>query len=88
MRGSTDLSGVECEYYEELLSAYLDGETGTGEARELDVHLDACLPCRNWLDQAARVTRLARIARAEPWPDVVDPVLLRFPAGWVPRGDG
>lgn len=88
MSRSTDLVCVECEYYAELLSAYLDGETDAGEARDLNAHLDGCVSCRNWLDVAARVTRLARLRPAEPWPDVTDAVLGRFPDGIVPIGYG
>jgi len=76
--GSTDLTHVECEDYQELLSAYLDGEADPGSVRQLDMHLDQCLGCRNWLDRAARVTRLARLTMAEPWPDISAAVVRRL----------
>ena len=78
MTGSTDLTHVECEDYQELLSAYLDGEADPGAVRQLDMHLDECLACRNWLDRAARVTRLARLNLAEPWPDISEAVVKRL----------
>ena len=59
-----------CDQYREALSADLDGEpTGVG-AVELQGHLDGCAGCRSWYAEAARVTRLARLAPAEPIPDL------------------
>lgn len=69
---------MDCEDYQALLSAYLDGETGPGEASQLDVHLDQCVQCRNWLNQAAKGTALARLNRTEPWPDISAAVMARL----------
>ena len=32
----------ECQHYEELISAYLDGELSAHEAEELTAHLASC----------------------------------------------
>jgi predicted anti-sigma-YlaC factor YlaD len=52
---------VGCERYREALSARLDGEDLPLEATELDAHLAGCAACRQWADDAAAVTRLARV---------------------------
>jgi predicted anti-sigma-YlaC factor YlaD len=70
--------GVGCDQYREALSADLDreptGRPGVGAA-ELQGHLDGCAGCRAWYAAAARVTRLARLAPAEPVPDLAPAVL-------------
>jgi len=40
----------ECQHYEELISAYLDGELSAHEAEELTVHLASCPKCAALLD--------------------------------------
>lgn len=45
----------------------------------VDAHLASCESCRQWLDDAARVTRLARMTVATPAPDVSQAVLARAP---------
>jgi len=52
---------VGCERYREALSARLDGEDLPLESTELDAHLAGCAACRQWADDAAAVTRLARV---------------------------
>ena len=42
---------------------------------ELQGHLDGCAGCRAWYAAASRVTRLARLAPAEPMPDLAPAVL-------------
>jgi len=56
-----DYHRVGCERYREALSARLDGEDLPLEAAELDAHLAGCGGCRQWADEAAAVTRLARV---------------------------
>ena len=55
-----------CDQIREILSAQLDNEDLPGEAAIADGHLTACPPCRRWLDDAATVTRLARISVPQP----------------------
>jgi len=66
--------GMDCDQVREVLSARLDGESAARAdgasavivAAAADAHLDGCDACRGWHDEAARVTRLARIALARP----------------------
>jgi predicted anti-sigma-YlaC factor YlaD len=46
------------------------GEERAGESAATDTHLRGCPACRQWLDDAAAVTRLARTSLVtEPSPD-------------------
>jgi predicted anti-sigma-YlaC factor YlaD len=70
---------VGCDQYREALSADLDGEpTGVSE-EDLSGHLSGCPGCREWFGQAARVTRLVRLAPATPVPDLAPAVLAALP---------
>jgi predicted anti-sigma-YlaC factor YlaD len=70
---------VGCDQYREALSAELDGEpTGVSE-EDLSGHLSGCPGCRDWFGQAARVTRLVRLAPATPIPDLAPAVLAALP---------
>jgi predicted anti-sigma-YlaC factor YlaD len=48
-------------------------------ARALDQHLVACAACAAWSEDAARVTRRARLAPAPPVPDLTAAVLAALP---------
>jgi predicted anti-sigma-YlaC factor YlaD len=52
---------VGCEDYREALSARLDGEDDPAERGSADAHLRRCAACRRWYEDAAAVTRFARI---------------------------
>ncbi|PSK67991.1 hypothetical protein B0E53_00066 [Micromonospora sp. MH33] len=69
-----------CEQWREVLSAQLDGEATAAEQAGADAHLDECAGCRAWLDQAAAVTRRARLTVTAPGPDLADAVLAALPA--------
>jgi predicted anti-sigma-YlaC factor YlaD len=69
-----------CEQWREVLSAQLDGEVSAAEQAAADAHLDGCAGCRGWLDQAAAVTRRARLSVLTPGRDLVDEVLTAVPA--------
>jgi hypothetical protein len=49
--------------WNDRLSEYLDGELAPEEARELEVHLEACAGCRETLADLRRVTGAARALR-------------------------
>jgi predicted anti-sigma-YlaC factor YlaD len=76
---------VGCDQYREALSAELDGEPHDVPDRALEAHLSACSSCREWFGQAARITRLVRVAPAVSMPDLVPGVLAALPAQ-SPRG--
>lgn len=65
-----DNGAVDCAQCREVLSARLDGEDSAAEAGAVDAHLTICVACRQFADDAARVTRLARAAVAAQTPDV------------------
>ena len=60
---------MTCERFEELLSAYIEGEVGPAERREFDAHLAACPACAELLS-VFRETRaaLAGFPEVEPGP--------------------
>lgn len=60
---------MTCERFEELLSAYLEGEAGPDEKREFESHLAACPACAE-LFSVFRETQaaLAGFPEAEPGP--------------------
>jgi predicted anti-sigma-YlaC factor YlaD len=68
---------MDCAFYRESISARLDGEEQGLEAQALDAHLAACCACRKWAEQAAVVTRWARVAPAEAVPDLSASILGR-----------
>jgi Putative zinc-finger len=65
-----DNCAVDCAQCREALSARLDGENSAAEAGAVNAHLAICAACRQFADDAARVTRLARTAVATQAPDV------------------
>ncbi|MEU5942927.1 zf-HC2 domain-containing protein [Micromonospora sp. NPDC047548] len=69
-----------CEQWREVLSAQLDGEATAAEQAGADAHLDECAGCRDWLDQAAAVTRRSRLTVTAPGPDLSDSILAALPA--------
>jgi predicted anti-sigma-YlaC factor YlaD len=70
---------VDCTQCKEALSARLDGEESAEERGAIDTHLASCAACRQFADEAARVTRLARTAVATQEPDVLEAVLAAAP---------
>ncbi len=70
---------MQCTPFREAVSARLDGEPLGMSARELDAHLDACSGCVAWADDAAAVTRRARVAPAPRVPDLTASVLGALP---------
>lgn len=69
-----------CEQWREVLSAQLDGEETPAERAAADSHLASCGGCRTWFDQAAAITRRARLSVSVIGPDLTDAVLAALPA--------
>lgn len=61
------------------MSARLDDEGDPALSAAVDAHLASCAACRQWQNNAARVTRLARMSVASATPDVSGAVLARAP---------
>ncbi len=76
---------MDCSQWREALSARLDGAESAAERDAIDAHLDRCAGCRQFADDAARVTRLARTGVAVDVPDMVDAVLAAAPRSHRPR---
>jgi predicted anti-sigma-YlaC factor YlaD len=76
---------VDCTQCKEALSARLDSEESEAERVAIDVHLATCAACRRFIEDAARITRLARTAVATPQPDVVQAVLAAAPRSRRPQ---
>jgi predicted anti-sigma-YlaC factor YlaD len=70
---------MQCPAYREALSARLDGEPLGVSERALDEHLATCPSCARWADDAALVTRRARLATAPAVPDLTARVLEALP---------
>jgi predicted anti-sigma-YlaC factor YlaD len=70
---------MQCQNVREAISARLDGEPLGMPVRELDRHVDGCAACARWADDAALVTRRARLAPAPPVPDLTASVLAALP---------
>ncbi|WP_019872450.1 zf-HC2 domain-containing protein [Salinispora oceanensis] len=68
-----------CEQWREVLSAQLDGEETPAERAAADSHLASCGACRTWFDQAAAITRRARLSVSVIGPDLTDAVLAALP---------
>jgi predicted anti-sigma-YlaC factor YlaD len=70
---------MECGKWREALSARLDGELDADQAPQVDAHLAGCAGCRQWFEDAAMVTRLARVAPVIQVPGVPERVLDAAP---------
>ncbi|MER5334617.1 zf-HC2 domain-containing protein [Micromonospora sp. NPDC002717] len=68
-----------CEQWREVLSAQLDGEESPAERTAAEAHLAGCGGCRTWFDQAAAVTRRARLSVMVAGDDFTDVVLDTLP---------
>lgn len=70
---------MQCPLFRVAISARLDGEPLGMSERALDSHLAGCAECATWADDAALVTRRARLAPAIPVPDLTVAVLAALP---------
>jgi predicted anti-sigma-YlaC factor YlaD len=77
---------VNCDRFREAASARLDGEPLGLPASALDGHLATCPDCARWSEEAAQVTRLARLD-VRPVPDLSDLIAteIALPARRVAR---
>jgi anti-sigma factor RsiW len=64
---------MTCERFEELLSAYLEGEVSPEEKREMDAHLAACSACAELLTVFRETQEALRgFPELEPGPALMD----------------
>lgn len=82
-----DGSHPHCDDLAERIERFLDGALDAEATRELDAHLDDCLPCTAERELRARIRELVREGCAERAPaDLVDRVRARLAA--VAEGPG
>ena len=83
VRGMSPASGAHphCDDLAERIERFLDGELDAEQVRELDEHLDDCLPCTTERELRARIRELVREGCAERAPaDLIDRVRARLTA--------
>jgi predicted anti-sigma-YlaC factor YlaD len=56
---------MTCQELVELVTEYLEDAMAAPERRRLEQHLDACGPCRGYLDQMRRTIQTVGRLRAE-----------------------
>ena len=71
---------VRCGDCREQLSARLDGVDEPDTCDAVDAHLESCVDCETWFDDAARITRLTRMGEAQATPDLLGAVMAKTPA--------
>jgi predicted anti-sigma-YlaC factor YlaD len=71
---------VRCGDCREQLSARLDDADEPDTRAEVDAHLESCVDCAAWFDDAARITRLSRMGEAKATPDLLGAVMAKTPA--------
>jgi predicted anti-sigma-YlaC factor YlaD len=71
---------MDCILYREAISARLDGEAAGLEPAAVDGHLARCSACRGWADAAQRVSLRARVAPADPVPDLTVAIMATLAA--------
>ena len=57
--------GISCREVVELVTAYLDGALDADTRARLEVHLELCGPCVEYVEQIRTTSRLAAVAVAE-----------------------
>jgi predicted anti-sigma-YlaC factor YlaD len=84
---------MACEDHREALSAGLDGESIEVERARAEAHLVGCSACRDWLDAAALLNRLARTSVVSAGRPIDERLLAelprwrweRWPGRWLGR---
>jgi predicted anti-sigma-YlaC factor YlaD len=61
---------MECANCQELFSASLDGEVSVDELAGVSRHLEQCVSCREWADEAQALHRRMRVGAAPAIPDL------------------
>lgn len=70
---------AHCEDLAERIERFLDGDLDPAAARELDAHLDDCLPCTAERELRARIRQLVREGCAERAPaELVERIRARL----------
>ena len=79
---------MKCERARPLISAMVDGQPAPG----VDLHLEGCADCRQFLADIERLRRAVRIESAGTLPDLTPRILARLPRhrpiGWLAPAAG
>ena len=78
---------MDCDRCRTALSAQLDGEDPGLPSAAVETHLARCAGCREFATGASRLHRLARVAPAEPVPDLSGPILAAIGAPAEPTAN-
>ncbi len=70
---------AQCEKWRELISAYIDGECGPDERREVEDHLKQCPECRGWYEEVTADQELFTRALTGRRADITETVMRRLP---------
>lgn len=65
MSGPIVPGGISCREVVELVTAYLDGSLDSETHRRMEIHLDLCGPCVEYVEQMRATARLAAAAVGE-----------------------
>jgi anti-sigma factor RsiW len=57
--------GISCREVVEIVTDYLDGALSPEDLARMEAHLEACPPCRVYVEQIRTTGRLAAAAEAE-----------------------
>lgn len=68
---------ADCEKWQEMISAYADGECTAEEAEAVGAHLQECPACREWYEQITRDQEVFRTALTGRQADISDTVMRR-----------
>ncbi|PMQ01296.1 MAG: anti-sigma factor [Dictyoglomus sp. NZ13-RE01] len=70
---------MNCKTARKLISAYIDGELGSKEKRELELHLSTCIYCRKELESTKKLIKvLHSIPKIEPSSNFSDKVWYKL----------
>jgi anti-sigma factor RsiW len=65
MTGPIVPGGISCRDVVEIVTDYLEGALAPDVVARLEVHLEACPPCRDYIEQIRTTRLLAAAAEAE-----------------------
>ena len=84
----TDRPAVSCRQIVELVTEYLDGGLEVSERLAFERHVAICPPCRGYLSQLRRVSRVAGTLSEDDVPEPLRTSLLDAFRDWKtgPRG--
>ena len=71
---------MDCKYFEEQLSAYLDHELDSEQYAQVEKHLNECAACRKKAEDWKQLQQLLQTARPQA-PDFVTPAMKKIEKG-------